>query len=239
MTFEPKDGKLDACSVNHRHKKSLLPKEASDRDALTHSLSNIKPRLTNLFGLRFKLLFPKLTLAIFAGAFLLTLQPTFGFPPLKQGTSFAQEGINQTAQIQSSTLPIIQLPHLGYLSTKYSRFHPGVDIAMGLGTPIKPIAEGVIEAVNFGFFGYGNQVIIKHPGNLVSMYAHMGRVYVTKGQTVNIDSSLGTIGLTGFTSGPHTHLELTLDGKMIDPLTILPTLPEQPKEEFLKPFSEN
>lgn len=106
---------------------------------------------------------------------------------------------------------------------------------MGLGTPIKPIAEGIVDAVNFGFFGYGNQVIIKHPGDLISMYAHMGKVYVTAGQTVNIDSTLGTIGLTGFTSGPHTHLEITLEGKLIDPLTILPFLPDQPTEEFITP----
>jgi murein DD-endopeptidase MepM/ murein hydrolase activator NlpD len=228
--------------VSSRHKKSLLPKRASKREALTYSSSKIKPRYpkSKAFGFRLKTSFPKITLAIFVGAFLLTLQPTLSFPPIKQNVSLAsQTGINQSVQIQSSSLPFIQLPHPGYLSTGYSRFHPGVDIAMGFGTPIKPIAAGIVEEVNFGFFGYGNQVIIKHSDDLTSMYAHMGRVYVTKGQTTTLDTIIGTIGLTGFTSGPHTHLEVTLSGRIIDPLTILPSLPDQPTEEFLKPLAQS
>jgi murein DD-endopeptidase MepM/ murein hydrolase activator NlpD len=65
------------------------------------------------------------------------------------------------------------------------------------------------------------------------LYAHMGRIYVTKDQKVGENAIIGTVGLTGFTSGPHTHLEITLAGKYIDPLTILPPVDDQPKEEFL------
>lgn len=238
MTYEPNYAKLISGSVNNR-RKNLHAKRTSKRDALTYSSSVIKPRLTNKSGFRLKFFFPKITIACLTVAFLLGYQPTIGFPPIKQNVSFAQEGISQSDNIEASNLPVIQLPHQGYISTRYSRFHPGVDIAMGLNTPIKPIAEGVVETVNFGFFGYGNNVVIKHPGNLTSLYGHMGKINVKAGDPVTLDTIIGNIGLTGFTSGPHTHLEITLDGRSIDPLTILPAIPDQPTEEFLKPFSGN
>jgi len=56
----------------------------------------------------------------------------------------------------------------------------------------------------------------------------MGKVFVSKDQTVTTETVLGEVGLTGFTSGPHTHLEVTYQGKAIDPLTILPSIPDMP-----------
>jgi murein DD-endopeptidase MepM/ murein hydrolase activator NlpD len=239
LTLEPEYVKLYACSVNNR-RANLLPKETRKREALTYSFLKFKSRFIPLSGgLRLKLFFPKATLVVIAIGFLLTLQPSLSFPPLKQTTIFAQEGISQSAQINSSTLPKIQLPHPGYLSTKFSGFHPGIDLAMGLGTPIRPIAEGTVEAVNYGFLGYGNSVLISHAGNLTSLYGHMARIYVTKNQVVGLDTIIGTIGLTGFTSGPHTHLEVTFEGKTIDPLTILPSIPDKPSVEYLTPFQPN
>jgi murein DD-endopeptidase MepM/ murein hydrolase activator NlpD len=156
--------------VNNRSR-NRLPKRASKREALTYSFLNIRPRFFQIPGsLRPKLIFPKTILAVLAGAFLLTLQPNLSFPPIKQSLASAQQS-SQSAQIESSTLPQIQLPHPGYVSTRFSSYHPGIDLAMGFGTPIRPITEGIVEAVNFGFLGYGNNVLITHPGNLTSLYA--------------------------------------------------------------------
>ena len=52
-----------------------------------------------------------------------------------------------------------------------------------------------------------------------------GKIYVKANQKVNSDNILGEVGLTGFTSGPHTHLEITHNGNYIDPQTILPEIP--------------
>ena len=160
-------------------------------------------------------------------------QPVLSFPPITQNAARAAD--EQIQRIESASLPKIQLPHPGYLSGRYSRWHPGIDLATGLGMPIHPIAEGIVEEVNFGIFGYGNDVVVSHPKGLKSLYGHMGRIYMKKGQAVTSQDTLGTVGLTGFTSGPHTHLEIYKDGKTINPLTVLPPVKDYPSEEFLKP----
>lgn len=170
----------------------------------------------------------------FITLFLLGYQPVIQFPPVKQSLSFAAE--NQIQNIEAEILPEIQLPHPGYLSTKFSRFHPGVDIATGLGMPIHPVIDGAVTEVNYGIFGYGNHVIVSHEKGLKSLYGHMGRVYVAAGQKVSTEDTLGTVGMTGFTSGPHTHLEITKEGKLLDPQTVLPPLQNYPSEEYLRPY---
>ena len=142
----------------------------------------------------------------------------------------------QSVKISTETLAEpFNLPHPGYLSTKFSYYHPGVDIATGLGMPIHPIAKGFVSDVQYGFWGLGHSVTISHDGGFSSTYGHMGRVFVKKDAAVTTTNTLGEVGLTGWTSGPHTHLEIQKDGKYIDPLAILPTLPNSPKEEFLRP----
>ncbi len=177
----------------------------------------------------------KLVPVFLALFFLLGYQPTLNFPPIK--TSFVlAEGNLQKTEIISGVMPMIQLPHPGYLSTRFSTYHPGVDIATGLGMPIHPIADGRVEETNHGFFGYGNNVVVSHINGLKSLYGHMDRIYVKTGQEVKSGDSLGTVGLTGRTSGPHTHLEITKDSKYIDPLTILPSLQDYPSKEYWKPY---
>lgn len=167
-------------------------------------------------------------------------QPTFvfKFPPIEHKPVLAQE--EQTDQVISKAFPQpINLPHPGYLSTNFSAYHPGIDIATGLGMPIRPITGGIVEEVNFGFLGYGNHVIVSHSGGFKSMYAHMGKIYVKKNQTLDAANLLGEVGMTGHTSGPHTHLEITYNGQFINPLTILPEIPNFPQPQFLTPVADS
>lgn len=170
--------------------------------------------------------------------FLLGYQPSLSFPPLKQSTVRAQ--INeQTQKIQAKSIPFVaSLPHPGYLSTRFSFFHPGIDIATGLGMPIHPITKGVVLDTGFNFWGLGLTVSLNHGNGYHSLYAHLGKIYVQKGQTVDVSDILGEVGLTGNTSGPHTHLEISKDGKNFDPQTILPYLSELPKPEYLTPVAK-
>lgn len=164
--------------------------------------------------------------------------PRWGIPPFRQSEVLAETTQKEEIVSKAFVAPIV-LPHPGYISTPFSNWHPGVDIASGLGIPIHPITSGTVEEVNFGFFGYGNSILISHPGGYKSLYAHMGRVYAKKGLLVNSDNIIGEVGMTGNTSGPHTHLEIIKDGRYINPTTILPPISEQPKEEYLKPFVKN
>lgn len=160
--------------------------------------------------------------------FLSGYYPVLTFPPtIKSATIYAQEQ-KQEIIAQSFPQPVI-LPHSGYLSTKFSRWHPGIDIASGLGIPVHPITLGVVEETGLDFWGLGNYIIVSHHNGFKSKYAHLGKIYVKKGQQVLSENTLGEVGLTGSTSGPHTHLEITKDGQFIDPLTILPEVPDMPK----------
>jgi murein DD-endopeptidase MepM/ murein hydrolase activator NlpD len=154
--------------------------------------------------------------------------PSFSIPPIKRHSVAAAE-LTETSEIisQSFSKPVI-LPHPGYLSTRFSNFHPGIDLASGLGMPIHPIIDGEVIEVGHDIFGLGNYVHILHEKGFKSKYAHMGRIFVKKGDKISSDNTIGEVGLTGHTSGPHTHLEITLNDQFIDPLKILPTISEMP-----------
>ncbi len=178
----------------------------------------------------------KLLLGASCLAFLLGYQPNLGqFPPIQKSIVKAVEP-EQAPAIQAKAAAVVfQLPHPGYISTFYSSYHPGVDIAMGLGTPIRPIEDGTVTSAGYNFWGLGLVVEIDHVDGYHSLYAHLGKTYVTKGQKVTKGDYIGEIGLTGHTTGPHTHLEISKNGGTINPLAVLPPIGEMPKAEFLTP----
>jgi murein DD-endopeptidase MepM/ murein hydrolase activator NlpD len=71
-------------------------------------------------------------------------------------------------------------------------------------------------------------VEVDHGNGYKSVYGHMGKIYVNKGQEVTTDELLGEVGMTGHTTGPHTHLELAYNGQKIDPRPLLPELRNYP-----------
>jgi murein DD-endopeptidase MepM/ murein hydrolase activator NlpD len=124
------------------------------------------------------------------------------------------------------------LPRGGWISSPYGpRFHPilhewkqhtGVDVAIGQGTPIYAAAAGkVIYAGWLG--GYGNTVIIAHgkgtDGNSYStLYAHGSALYVKKNTFVKQGQRIASVGSTGYSTGPHLHLEVRVNGEHKNPL---------------------
>jgi murein DD-endopeptidase MepM/ murein hydrolase activator NlpD len=129
-------------------------------------------------------------------------------------------------EIVATKAPItFTLPHIGYISTSFSNYHPAVDIAAGLGFPVRAVASGTVTSQGYNFFGLGLAVEINHEYGYKSTYGHLGKTYVKAGQTVEQGDLIGEVGLTGKTSGPHTHFELTQNNQYIDPMTVLPNLP--------------
>ena len=99
------------------------------------------------------------------------------------------------------------------------RAHLGVDYAAPTGTPIRTIVDGVVETAGWQN-GYGNVVSIKHRNEHVTLYAHMSKMNVRKGQTVAQGDTIGLVGATGWATGPHLHFEFRVNGAHQDPLTI-------------------
>lgn len=191
--------------------------------------------MVNLPPFRDKYRFPNFKLNIKLGGLLLCLslfldyQPAIAFPPIKRNVVFAE--ITQEQSVSPQISPVsFQLPHPGYITTHFSSYHPGIDLCSGLGMPIKTIAKGRVVEAGYNFFGLGLVVEVEHEGGYRSLYAHMGKIFVEKGKEVDVNDFLGEIGMTGHTSGPHTHLEISKDGKKIDPLLILPEIRKYPNE---------
>ncbi len=95
-------------------------------------------------------------------------------------------------------------------------FHYGTDFAAWTGTEIRAFASGTVGMVGWDA-GFGNYIIVMHPGGWRTLYAHCSAVYVTGGDDVTEGECIGLVGATGNVTGPHLHLELTCDGVYYNP----------------------
>lgn len=103
---------------------------------------------------------------------------------------------------------------------RWGKLHPGLDIGAGMGTPIKAAAAGrVIVAAYDG--GYGNLVVIDHGNGLATAYAHQSQIAVSVGEQVGQGQVIGYVGSTGFSTGPHLHFEVRVNGSPVDPMGYL------------------
>jgi hypothetical protein len=102
-------------------------------------------------------------------------------------------------------------------------FHGGLDLKAAVGTPIHAAATGhVVMAKNLFFTGY--TVMIDHGFGLISLYAHMSKLQVKKGQNVKKGELLGLSGMTGRVSGPHLHWQLILRNVKVNPVELMKVL---------------
>jgi len=102
-----------------------------------------------------------------------------------------------------------------------NRFHTGVDYPAPAGTTVMAAGRGRVVFAGWDAGGYGNTVVIEHPRGVRSMYAHLARIGVGRGAWVAAGNVVGSVGSTGFATGPHLHFELRLGAASIDPLTAL------------------
>lgn len=98
-----------------------------------------------------------------------------------------------------------------------SDFHPGIDIANDYGTPITATADGIVVAAGWNSGGYGNMVDIDHGNGIVTRYGHAEEVVVSPGQTVTRGQIIAFMGSTGFSTGPHVHYEVRINGEPVNP----------------------
>ncbi|MDH5358097.1 MAG: peptidoglycan DD-metalloendopeptidase family protein [Gammaproteobacteria bacterium] len=99
--------------------------------------------------------------------------------------------------------------------------HSGMDIAAPKGTAIHAPAGGVIRETGDYFFN-GNTVFIDHGQGVVTMFCHMDRIDVQKGQAIAQGDVIGTVGMTGRVTGPHLHMGVSLNDARVEPRLFFP-----------------
>lgn len=97
--------------------------------------------------------------------------------------------------------------------------HLGTDFAAATGTPARAVGDGVVEFSGVQN-GYGNVVFIKHRNGQETVYAHLSKLMVQKGQNVSQGQTIGLVGSTGWATGPHLHFEVRVNGTQQDPMTM-------------------
>ncbi len=103
---------------------------------------------------------------------------------------------------------------------RWGRMHEGIDIAASSGTPIHAAAAGTVIYAGW-MEGYGNLVVIDHGNGLSTAYGHQSSIAVGNGQAVAQGQTIGYVGTTGHSTGPHLHFEVRVNGSPVDPLGYL------------------
>lgn len=99
------------------------------------------------------------------------------------------------------------------------RQHLGVDYAAPTGAPVRSVGDGVVDFAGWQN-GYGNVVQVRHANDRTTLYAHLSRIDVRKGQRVEQSQRLGAVGATGWATGPHLHFEIRVNGQHQNPLKV-------------------
>ena len=108
----------------------------------------------------------------------------------------------------------------GSISRRRSGAHTGLDIATSAGTPIKAAASGTVTFAAYSG-SYGNLVKVSHGNGIETWYAHCSKIYVSSGQSVNQGDVIAAVGSTGNSTGPHLHIEIRVNNKILNPQNYL------------------
>ena len=114
--------------------------------------------------------------------------------------------------------------------TKAYKLHTGVDISAPMGATFVAAADGVVTKATFNK-AYGNMVVIDHGGGVQTLYAHGSEILVQVGQQVTKGTQVLKVGSTGYSTGPHAHFEIRINGQTVDPLEYLLDLNKQPSAQ--------
>lgn len=147
----------------------------------------------------------------------------FEDPATGKGAYYGFDG--QSAQRQFLSSPL----QFSRVSSGYGmRFHPisgrrkahlGVDYAAPTGTPVRTVGDGVVSFAGWQR-GYGKVIVVQHRDRKSTLYAHLSRIDVRKGQRLDQGVQIGAVGSTGASTGPHLHFEFRDNGVHQDPLAV-------------------
>ena len=158
--------------------------------------------------------------------------------PGQKGAYYTMKGDSLRRAFLASPVPYSRLT-----SGFGTRFHPilqtqrahtGVDYAAPTGTPVMSVADGVVTESSYQG-AYGNMVVIQHNARQSTVYAHLSRMQVKRGQTIKQGDIIGAVGSTGLSTGPHLHFEFRIGGRHVDPLTLAQQGSAEPISAAVRP----
>jgi len=101
---------------------------------------------------------------------------------------------------------------------KIRKMHPGMDFSAPVGTPVFATGDAVVQKVSRSRRGYGNHIILDHGFNYETLYAHLSKISVYRGQKIKRGEIIGYVGNTGTSTAPHLHYEVLKNGKNLNPI---------------------
>ena len=104
--------------------------------------------------------------------------------------------------------------------TGVNSIHTGVDFGASYGSPIVAAKAGVVTTATYNT-AYGNMIIIDHGDGTITLYAHASSFVVSVGQSVSQGQTIAYVGSTGYSTGPHLHFEIRINGQHVNPLPYL------------------
>jgi murein DD-endopeptidase MepM/ murein hydrolase activator NlpD len=145
-------------------------------------------------------------------------------PPVTPRSSPEEQGKDRKPECEISDF---QLPVQGQISSAFGlrkdpfsrqlRFHKGLDLAAPEGMTVVAALPGTVIAAGYER-GYGNTVSIQHAGGIQTKYGHLASINVKSGDVIASQGTLGTVGKTGHSTGPHLHFEVIRMGTAVDPI---------------------
>ncbi len=100
---------------------------------------------------------------------------------------------------------------------RWGRMHQGIDVALAHGTPVRAAGDGTVTYAGW-YGGYGNMVEISHGNGVTTRYGHQSAINVSEGDRVQMGNTIGRVGSTGVSTGPHLHFEIRIYGEAVNPI---------------------
>jgi murein DD-endopeptidase MepM/ murein hydrolase activator NlpD len=127
---------------------------------------------------------------------------------------------DEEAQAEAWLLPLDDYAFTSPYGIRFGQLHAGIDLATAEGTPYKAIHGGKVTAAGHNG-GYGYAITIEQSDGTEIIYAHSRRLMVQVGETVQAGQVIGLVGNTGYSYGPHLHVEIHVNGEPTDPIPLL------------------
>ncbi|HXU65529.1 MAG TPA: M23 family metallopeptidase [Polyangia bacterium] len=152
-----------------------------------------------------------------AGMTLFVLEPA----PPPPAAPLPAAMVNETHQLRWP-LTTVAVTVGSPFGARWGRPHEGIDLPAPIGTPVFAAADGQVVYAGHSVRGYGNLVVIKHAGDLLTVYAHNSVLLVSQGQPVRAGDRIARVGQSGHATGPHLHFEVRRGQIPRDPMSYLP-----------------
>ena len=127
---------------------------------------------------------------------------------------------DEEAQAEAWLLPLDEFAFTSGYGVRFGQLHAGIDLAAVEGTPYKAIHAGKVTAAGHNG-GYGYAITIEQSDGTEIIYAHSRRLLVKTGDMVKAGQVIGLVGNTGYSYGPHLHIEVHVNGEPTDPIPLL------------------